>query len=402
MSLCLKKKKKPVPKPTPIAVTAPASSPQNPTARSRWGQQWQNSQNNNGQQFQNEGVQQHQFHGQLAQQSHPYLNYRQQPHIHGQLISKPANLIQNHGQQYQNHGQQYQTNGQQYPTNGHQYQTNGQQYQTHGQHPENYVPPQRLPHNHYDQQSQNHQSPPVPTPSWVQTENPSSNSKMMQQLQQAKRERAEKQKKQKAKQMGWSLMSEISGKKAEQAFETAPDEDEEEEVYEEEVPDFCQIRMKNVGRSTKTSAGPNSYGKSQVGGFQDSKALLKARQKQCEDLFYEEDRSQIEVKRQEKINVKERFVKEQARREKAKEKLKETDLGEIKNDPMQNIKPRRKSRFDAPETPGIDNSQRKYLPRDDGIFSKNRSYDPDFGTGEHRSPDRDRSPARKTQGYGSY
>ena len=54
---------------------------------------------------------------------------------------------------------------------------------------------------------------------------------MMQQLQQAKRERAEKQKKQKAKQMGWSLMSEISSKKEEQAFEAVPDEDEEEEVY---------------------------------------------------------------------------------------------------------------------------------------------------------------------------
>jgi len=222
----------------------------------------------------------------------------------------------------------------------------------------------------------------------------------MQQLQQAKRERAEKQKKQKAKQMGWSLMSEIPSKKVEKAFEAAPDQDEEEEVYEEDVPDFCQIRMKNIGRSTATSAGPNSYGKSQAGGFQDSKALLKARQKQCEDLFYEEDRSQIEVKRQEKIDVKERFMKEQARREKAKEKLKETDLGVVKNDSMQNIKPRRRSRFDAAETPAIDNSQRRYLPVDNGIFSKNRTYDPDFGTGEHRSPDRDRSPIRK--GYGSY
>lgn len=225
---------------------------------------------------------------------------------------------------------------------------------------------------------------------------------MMQQLQQAKRERAERQKKQKAKQMGWSLMSEISSKKEEQAFEAVPDEDEEEEVYEEEIPDFCQIRMKNVGRSTQTSAGPNSYGKSQVGGFQDSKALLKARQKQCEDLFYEQDRSQIELKRQEKIDVKERFAKEQARREKMKDTSGTNSTVEIGIKPVQSIKPRRKSRFDAPVAPEIDNSQRRYLPRDDGIFSRNRTYDPDFGTGEHRSPDRDRSPIRKTQGYGSY
>ena len=130
--------------------------------------------------------------------------------------------------------------------------------------------------------------------------------------------------------------------------------------HEEEIPDFCQIRMKNVGRSTQTSAGPNSYGKSQVGGFQDSKALLKARQKQCEDLFYEQDRSQIELKRQEKIDVKERFAKEQARREKMKDTSGTNSTVEIGIKSMQNIKPRRKSRFDAPVAPEIDNSQRRY------------------------------------------
>merc|ERR1711972_1016229 len=102
--------------------------------------------------------------------------------------------------------------------------------------------------------------------------------------------------------------------------EKPPDEDEEEGVYEEEIPEEFQIRMKNIGRMTKTSAGPNSYGKSQTGGFQDSKALLKARQKQCEELFYEQDKEAIDLKRQEKIDVRERFNMEQERRKREKEK----------------------------------------------------------------------------------
>merc|ERR1711997_431162 len=97
-----------------------------------------------------------------------------------------------------------------------------------------------------------------------------------------------------------------------------------------------------------------------------SKALLKATQKQCEELFYEQDKEAIDLKRQEKVDVRERFNKEQERRKQEKEK-------------QQVQQPRKKpSRFDR----DLDNSQRKYLPKDDGIFSRNRQYDPDFGSGE--------------------
>ena len=135
--------------------------------------------------------------------------------------------------------------------------------------------------------------------------------------------------------------------------------------YEEEIPEEFQIRMKNIGRMTKTSAGPNSYGKSNIGGFQDSKALLKARQKQCEELFYEQDKEAIDLKRQEKIDVRERFNKEQERRKQEKEKqlrqqqpISNTSTG----NQIQTVQqPKKPSRFDqAPPRRDLDNSQRKY------------------------------------------
>ncbi|XP_037074157.1 PEST proteolytic signal-containing nuclear protein-like [Pollicipes pollicipes] len=54
------------------------------------------------------------------------------------------------------------------------------------------------------------------------------------------------------------------------------DDDDEEE---EEMPPEARMRMKNIGRETPTSAGPNSFGKTKIG-FCDSK---KKRDKDLED-----------------------------------------------------------------------------------------------------------------------
>merc|ERR1712048_1514754 len=130
----------------------------------------------------------------------------------------------------------------------------------------------------------------------------------------------------------------------------------------------------------------------------DSKALLKARQKQCEDLFYEHDKIEINAKLKEKVSVRERFEKERERRELINKKSKETISSETLKTDLTFQTKAKKSRFD--DSRETDNSQRRYLPKDDGIFSKNRPYDPDFGSNERY---RDRSPVRKRNGhYGSY
>ena len=45
---------------------------------------------------------------------------------------------------------------------------------------------------------------------------------------------------------------------------------------------FCRMRMKNVGRQTITSSGPNSFGKTK-GGFTDHNAMLERQLKAAMD-----------------------------------------------------------------------------------------------------------------------
>lgn len=47
---------------------------------------------------------------------------------------------------------------------------------------------------------------------------------------------------------------------------------------EEEMPSECKMRMKNIGRNTPTSSGPNSFGKTKHG-FCDQKKLFEKQTK---------------------------------------------------------------------------------------------------------------------------
>ena len=51
---------------------------------------------------------------------------------------------------------------------------------------------------------------------------------------------------------------------------------------EEEMPAFASMRMKNIGRKTPTSSGPNSFGKTK-NGFCDQKKLFEKMAKDCSD-----------------------------------------------------------------------------------------------------------------------
>lgn len=42
---------------------------------------------------------------------------------------------------------------------------------------------------------------------------------------------------------------------------------------EEEMPAECKMRMRNIGKATPTSSGPNSFGKTKLG-FVDSKKIF--------------------------------------------------------------------------------------------------------------------------------
>lgn len=62
-------------------------------------------------------------------------------------------------------------------------------------------------------------------------------------------------------------------------FSTGDDDDDEEE---EEMPPEAKMRMKNIGRDTPTSAGPNSFGKTRMG-FCDSKKIYEKQLKEVQD-----------------------------------------------------------------------------------------------------------------------
>ncbi|XP_042206597.1 PEST proteolytic signal-containing nuclear protein-like isoform X2 [Homarus americanus] len=57
---------------------------------------------------------------------------------------------------------------------------------------------------------------------------------------------------------------------------------EEDEDDQEEMPPEAKMRMKNIGRDTPTSAGPNSFGKTRMG-FCDSKKIYEKQLKDVQD-----------------------------------------------------------------------------------------------------------------------
>jgi len=192
---------------------------------------------------------------------------------------------------------------------------------------------------------------------------PQPNNQIKQKIQQLRKEKEEKARKERIARMGWQTVK--SGEHAiKSAFEPAPASSEEEEVDEEEIPLDARMRMKNLGRQTKTSAGPNSYGKSSKAGFKDPKASLKQQQKVYEEQFYSEDRADIEAvqsdTRVKKQIQREAYIKEQKirqmagassitphspRSEIARKRALEHDGSAAAVDGIQ--VPRRKSRFDS-------------------------------------------------------
>lgn len=50
---------------------------------------------------------------------------------------------------------------------------------------------------------------------------------------------------------------------------------------EEEMPAFASMRMKNIGRKTPTSSGPNSFGKTKAG-FCDQKKIFEKMTKEMD------------------------------------------------------------------------------------------------------------------------
>ncbi|KAF7252208.1 hypothetical protein EG68_08502 [Paragonimus skrjabini miyazakii] len=73
----------------------------------------------------------------------------------------------------------------------------------------------------------------------------------------------------------------VTNSKVQEVFNS--DDEEEEEV----IPEEARIRMRNLGRYTPTSAGPNSYGKGKFG-FIDRRALLN-RQTEAINEYLSED-----------------------------------------------------------------------------------------------------------------
>lgn len=65
--------------------------------------------------------------------------------------------------------------------------------------------------------------------------------------------------------------------------------DDDDDNEREEMPLEAKMKMKNVGRNTPTSTGPNSYGKTSLG-FCDSRALFEKQLKEkAEKLLKEEE-----------------------------------------------------------------------------------------------------------------
>lgn len=58
---------------------------------------------------------------------------------------------------------------------------------------------------------------------------------------------------------------------------SAFNDDSDDEV--EEMPAECKMRMRNIGKNTPTSSGPNSFGKTKLG-FVDSKKIFEKKMQQ--------------------------------------------------------------------------------------------------------------------------
>ncbi|KER27653.1 hypothetical protein T265_05371 [Opisthorchis viverrini] len=58
---------------------------------------------------------------------------------------------------------------------------------------------------------------------------------------------------------------------------------------EEEIPEEARIRMRNLGRYTPTSCGPNSYGKGKYG-FIDRRALLNRQTEALNEIVSDDNR----------------------------------------------------------------------------------------------------------------
>ncbi|CAL8082808.1 unnamed protein product [Calicophoron daubneyi] len=63
----------------------------------------------------------------------------------------------------------------------------------------------------------------------------------------------------------------------------------EDESEEEEIPEEAKIRMRNKGRYTPTSSGPNSYGKGRFG-FIDRRAVLNRQTELLNEIVSEDNR----------------------------------------------------------------------------------------------------------------
>jgi hypothetical protein len=61
------------------------------------------------------------------------------------------------------------------------------------------------------------------------------------------------------------LTSPVANKPASSKLKVASIFNEDDDDEPEEMPAECRMRMKNVGRETPTSAGPNSFGKTKIG-----------------------------------------------------------------------------------------------------------------------------------------
>lgn len=113
------------------------------------------------------------------------------------------------------------------------------------------------------------------------------------QFKQHKKDLELKKKIQKKQKAGWIVMNKNhSHNSAKTTFEAIPDEDELEDSDGEEMSLDCRMRMRNVGASTKTSAGPNSYLKDSRG-FTNGKALQQYQNQALENYFYEKDKAAI-------------------------------------------------------------------------------------------------------------
>ena len=121
-------------------------------------------------------------------------------------------------------------------------------------------------------------------------------------------------------------------------FEAPPEEDELEDEDDEEMPIDCRLRMRNLGKATKTSAGPNSYLKDENGlGFQDLKAYTANKKAEMENYFYELDKKEIE--------------KSAARQQKERmERLQVTDYSHQSSSRSNSRTELRKSRWSGNET----------------------------------------------------